>query len=419
MKIWKMAPWAKLTLRQNEITITHKGTGSPIGVYVIKEGAPIFELLKQSPDQFMWNEWVKTSPTIENIKWIKACWRFLDQTGTLLNPFSINVWSFNKELPPPIIPDNTKWMGWSEHVSVLRDKIDGWWIEVPGASASLWAPSLLRLQILIDNPTEEEKSLLLQLGFGGHGLRKDVSELTTSTDWLWWESVRFNPRYGEFSRKTGMKLRPLKVPEGKAIGPIGKKPELPLRASVRGHDNRELLTVEDLVDTLSVVFTHTGNFYTDWYGETNRLYGPSGGGVYESEAWVWVRKVEGLLPGLYVFNGEERQLYRQEVSEEIVKIWEQRAENFWGSSFGLPQTVVSIVSDLTRLPQKYERLPLYLALINAGHRMAELTQEAEKRGLAVCGIGGGILKEIPQTFGENSLLMTPTEEIALGGRIKE
>lgn len=302
----------------------------------------------------------------------------------------------------------------------MADRYRGWWLEVPGASHSIWSPNLERLQQLIDVTSAEEKSSLAKLGFDGRYIPADMRSASNTQDWLWLESTRRVSWSGVEGRQNPFAIHSPTIPKGDTVHNLmGKASARTQRMSIRGHQNRAQLTAQELIDVLTSVFQVTSLHSSAYYGERPKLHGPSGGGGYESEAWVWAREVEGLASGLYRFDGKNAGLEKYPLKPSLQLNWDHRAARDWGRDFGKPQAIIAVVSDLTILLKKYQRLALHVAMLNAGIRLSECLNTAEEKGLAVCALGGGVMKDIAVNWEGNPNLFVPFAEFAIGGRVPQ
>lgn len=294
------------------------------------------------------------------------------------------------------------WSGFSRDLVIVPDRNLGWWLEVPGAAASLWAPQASVLTALVEAPElpPEIGGWLAGRGFGGV---PDLPEVT-SFDWIWWESVRFLDRLGPVSRKGENLLGVMKH-----VDPKG-----PSRKSVRGHANCQLVSKSQLITLAASVFQETGSVDSGWYGEVSRVRGPSAGGAFEIELWALVDRCEGLPAGLYRFDGKTKSFHRYE-DNGFGKIWLERAGLAWGKEFGVPQVTLALAADLRKLPRKYLRLAIQISLLNAGVRLSELLAVAEGMSLSSCALGGGALRELGQILDVHPLVYGPLCELAIGG----
>lgn len=388
-------------------------------VYTIPLSLPvqILEQLAPTDPVFFWDQWIKACDDVEDILMIKKAWRFFETNQLLLTELSQDLWLSSKDFfLHPV--SKAPWGDWAVNLAIVRDKHKGWWLEVPGALSSIWTPHLSRLEHLISAPTEQEKTVLSEYGFDGRYIGTEVLNVSNTQDWLWLESSRRTSWSGPEGRGLPTSLPHLHIPLGHPSSVEGASLHRPPRLSTRGHQSLPPLQVQDLLTVLSSTFKITGQYESSFYGMRSRLHGPSGGGAFESDGWVWATNVDGLAPGLYRFDGISLRLHSFELPAELHSIWSACADRHWGRGFGQPNAIVAVVSDLTLLLKKYQRLAVQVAMLNAGVRLAELVRFAEELDLAVCPIGGGILKDLAASWGGNPNLYTPLAEVALGGRLE-
>lgn len=417
MKKWRLSPWTKIEFHDQSLKLFRTTFEKDLLEEFPIRGNWGSHLID---DQSIidWETLISHTDSLAEIESIKSTWSKMKKNECLLEFFSDEIWAFKKDFPQ--IPEKNilSWKGWPDEVNIAKDKNEGWWIDVPGALLSLWAQNLQSLQTILDHPTEDQKKLLAANKFDGSYLPDDVKSGSSMQDWLWWEGVHFNGRHGILARTRPAKISPQKYPDGTLIGPLSIAYPLPNRTSIRGHETREALELQELINILGTYFDYTGKSSSEWH-VTPRQYGPSAGGVYDSTVWVLAVDVEGLEAGLYCYDGLEHKLKKYSLAPELEQIWKARAQKAWGPSSGVPQAVISVVSDLSVVYRKYQRLSMPLAIQNATYRIAELQTLADKNGLATCLIAGGTMKELASTWGGNCLLVTPLAEMCIGGKAQK
>lgn len=362
-----------------------------------------------------WPLWYRESTTMEDALETKALRKYLLEHELCLDEVAEHVWSCSKSFLPAPAPC-AQWAGFSRFVAILPDPDEGYWLEVPGATCSLWSPDVGVLAQLLAGPVTPDLAVFLTAhGFDGRALPTSLHTSSTLQDWLWWESTRFLDRLGPLSHVVAQKIPDLVVPTGSTQEHVAPTLARNPRQSVREHEERRPVTRDELLTLLGKVFGHTEGRHSPWHGMVHRNYGASGGGAWEECGWLWVNAASGLSPGLYRFNGQERNLEMHPLDATRSAFWQQQAKKAWGRP-GAPQAVVAVVADFSKLPRKYYRLSQQLAHLNTGLRTAEVLALADELGLASCALGGGIMRDLALQLELSPLLLSPVCEIAIGGQ---
>lgn len=107
---------------------------------------------------------------------------------------------------------------------------------------------------------------------------------------------------------------------------------------------------------------------------------PSGGARHSLEAWVWVRRVEALDPGLYHYRSDVHGLTRLDdrPAPDRVTAWLPAQDGYEGAP-----VVVAVASVLARVAWRYRSARAYrVVLIEAGHLAQTFCLTASALGLA-------------------------------------
>lgn len=416
MKNQRLAPWCTISWDEHRATFKRVRSGGELYTFPSVAFSDGLKSLAEKKFPFLaWSEWYQLSQTMDEAVEIKALRNFLSEHALVLDAVTANIWSLHKaatlELPPV-----SDWYGFSKFVAIVADPDHGYWLEVPGASCSLWAEQAETLSHLLGADLSNDlKKILADYGFDGRALSVELRQSSTLQDWLWWESARMLDRLGPLSHTSTQANSGLNIPKGVALEKSVAAPTIQSnRVSVREHETRQALTHEQLLNVLNPVFAHTEGKVSPWHGMVYRNPGASGGGAWEESAWVWVNQVQDLTAGLYRFDGHKRCLVRYELSEARREGWIHQSKKAWGREHA-PQAVVAVVADFTKLPSKYFRLSQQLAHLNTGLRVGELLHTAEAMGLASCALGGGVMKDLALQLELNPLLFGSVCEVALGG----
>jgi len=362
-----------------------------------------------------WSQWYQQSQSMEEALEIKTLRNFLSEHFLVLDVVAPGLWSMAKPVTLALAPI-TLWQGFSQFVAIVADPDQGFWLEVPGATASLWSEDATVLaELLRAEPSSDVKNFLIIHGFDGRALSTQLRQSSTVQDWLWWESTRMLDRLGPLSHTTPQSNPALIVPSGTALELSAPAPLVDAsRVSVREHDTRRPLTHAQLLQLLAPVFSFTEGKVSPWHGMVHRTPGASGGGAWEESAWVWAHEVQDLAVGLYRFDGHKRCLVRYELDDARLAGWIHQSKKAWGRE-SVPQAMVAVMADLSKLPSKYFRLSQQLAHLNTGLRVGELLRTAETLGLASCALGGGVMKDLALQLQLSPLLFGSVCEVAVGG----
>ncbi|HET6879347.1 MAG TPA: SagB family peptide dehydrogenase [Pirellulales bacterium] len=121
---------------------------------------------------------------------------------------------------------------------------------------------------------------------------------------------------------------------------------------------------------------------------TSRPY-PAGGGLYEMEFYLAIRRCEGLSPGLYHYEGVAHALTQVAASPRHVEALVDEAAASAGIEPKTVQTLVILAARFERLAWKYESIAYALALKHVGVLYQTMYLAATAMGLAPCALGCG------------------------------
>ena len=346
----------------------------------------------------------RVSDTAEVIKLRQLAWE-LDALGVLLHEADVSgVWWCPKQLSYPRNGEST-WQGFGTQTLIVRDEHEGFWLEHPGADVSLWAPQASGFAAWLDGAElpEELKEQFCVWGFGGERLSPAGAARSVGENFFL-ETTRRLSRLGDLRRESA----PWPLPTRMTDWPILSRGS---RKSVRGHEARKRIHVQELNRIAEDIFRPCESRLTPYYGDVHRLPGPAGGGAWEHVVYLWVRECEGLTAGAYQLVAGHWQALKGPFPTEL---WGRRADQAWGLK-GLPQVVLSLHARADVLARRYRRISVQLAHLNGALRAHEVQLAAEARGLACCWLGGGILNEISSQDPEASLGLFNVCDLALGG----
>lgn len=413
----RLASWCSVSWDAQVATFKRVRSDNEVYAFPPIEFSPqLGALIKKHFPLLLWSDWYQQSLGLEDALEIKKLRLFLSEHALVLDTVAADLWSHPKPMTLAL-PAVSGWQGFSQYVAIVADPDHGYWLEVPGASSSLWSEQADTLAHLLKAElTNDVKNFLSEHGFDGRAITPELRKSSTLQDWLWWESTRVLDRLGPLSHTTTQANPGLSIPAGVTQEKSAAASVLnPSRVSVREHEERQLITHEQLLNVLSPIFSYTEGKVSPWHGMVHRSAGASGGGAWEESAWVWVHHAQDLTAGLYRFDGDKRCLVRYDLNEERRDGWIQQAKKSWGRA-NAPQAVVAVVADFSKLPRKYFRLSQQLAHLNTGLRVGEILREAEAQGLASCALGGGVMKDLALQLQLSPLLFGSVCEVALGGR---
>lgn len=114
---------------------------------------------------------------------------------------------------------------------------------------------------------------------------------------------------------------------------------------------------------------------------------PSGGGLYPLEAYVAIRRVEGITSGLYHYEPREHEL-RELLHHDRIDDFTAVMKPYLLEQFCDPAAILILTSVWGRNYPKYGEFAYRLALLEAGHAMQNLLLAASALNLAARPIAG-------------------------------
>jgi SagB-type dehydrogenase family enzyme len=186
------------------------------------------------------------------------------------------------------------------------------------------------------------------------------------------------------------------------------------RRSVRVFDDDRPVTAGQLSELLYRCARVRGEFTMDGVELLSQPY-PSGGSIYELELYPVVRKVSGIAPGMYHYDGHEHRLRLvREPGPEVGGLL--RAAMRSAGAPGPPQVLIVVAARFGRLMWKYEEMPYALILKHVGVLYQSMYLVATAMGLAPCGLGSGDTVTFAEATGLDPLVESSVGEFMLGSR---
>lgn len=181
------------------------------------------------------------------------------------------------------------------------------------------------------------------------------------------------------------------------------------RRSIRAHDDRRPLTIEQLGEFL---YRCAGARTREGVDSTARPY-PAGGALYELEIYPVVRLVTGLDSGMYHYDPHEHRLQR--VCNETAAVRRLRAHAAHCSvMIGQPQLLLVLAARFDRIMWTYEAMAYALIAKNVGVVYQTMYLVATAMGLAPCGLGAGSSDDFAAATGRDPLVESSVGEFMLG-----
>ncbi len=116
-----------------------------------------------------------------------------------------------------------------------------------------------------------------------------------------------------------------------------------------------------------------------------RRFVPSGGGLNSTDVFLFANNVEGVVPGLYLYDGVRDALIEVDVGDPRWMLREQCGTEEW---VALAPFVAMLVGRPKRLVWKYETFSYRLLLLDAGVILGTLYLATTALDLAGCAVGG-------------------------------
>ena len=148
------------------------------------------------------------------------------------------------------------------------------------------------------------------------------------------------------------------------------------------------------------------------YAATTRPY-PCGGGAYELELYLTVRRCEGLAPASYFYDPAEHRLVQLPTGEEHRRQLLTTASMSAGGTV-VPDILITMTSRFQRVSWKYQAIAYAVTLKHVGVLYQTMYLVATAMGLAPCGLGSGDSEHAGQALGLDYLRESSVGEFLLG-----
>jgi SagB-type dehydrogenase family enzyme len=145
---------------------------------------------------------------------------------------------------------------------------------------------------------------------------------------------------------------------------------------------------------------------------------PSGGSLHELEFYVAVRQCEGLMPGLYHYQGLNHLLRHLPNSEAAAQRMHTLSATCMGQPDLPPDALIVVSSRHPRIAMKYEGISYRTSLLNAGVAIQTMYLVATDMGLQGCATGMGDSRIFEAVTGLDRFEETTITEFALSAPAK-
>jgi SagB-type dehydrogenase family enzyme len=186
------------------------------------------------------------------------------------------------------------------------------------------------------------------------------------------------------------------------------------RASIREHDNRRPLTVEQLGEFLYRTARVRQSGHDGHQVMVSRPH-PSSGALGALELYPVVTRVAGLAAGMYRYDGQGHRLERVPAPERTVRRLVRDAMGSVGAAEP-PQVLIVVAARFDILLWKYETIGYSLLLKEVGALMQTMYLVATAMRLAPCAVGGGDSDLFARATGRPYLSESAVGEFILGTR---
>jgi SagB-type dehydrogenase family enzyme len=189
------------------------------------------------------------------------------------------------------------------------------------------------------------------------------------------------------------------------------------RRSIRSYDEDRPLGLGELSEFLyrtvrdRAVFTPGSDTEE---GKVSRPY-PSGGGLYEHEFYLTVRRCAGLPPGGYRYDGREHRLERLGTTPGQVAEMLAVAAAATGQP-DRPDVLITLCARFQRMSWRYSSIAYANMLRNTGAIYQTMYLAATAMGLAPCGLGNGDADLAAAAFGLDYYRESSVGDFILGTR---
>lgn len=150
------------------------------------------------------------------------------------------------------------------------------------------------------------------------------------------------------------------------------------------------------------------------YEVATRPY-PCGGGAYELELYLTVRRCAGVAEGIYYYDPVDHQLVIVNESQDARSRMLQMATTATGGAAN-PDVLITITSRFQRLSWKYRAIAYAVTLRHVGVLYQTMYLVATAMNLAPCGLGSGNSDLAAEAFGLDYLHESSVGDFILGSR---
>jgi oxazoline/thiazoline dehydrogenase len=151
--------------------------------------------------------------------------------------------------------------------------------------------------------------------------------------------------------------------------------------------------------------------------ETMRRIAPSGGALYEIDAYLAVGNCGGLESGCYRYDGSRHVLEMIKTRPDAVADFLDQATRSWKDRHPQPDVLITLAARLPRIAWQYERMAYRIVLLNAGALIQTLYLVATAMRLAPCAVGNGKPTLFAALTGRDLFEETSVGEFALSGSV--
>jgi SagB-type dehydrogenase family enzyme len=200
---------------------------------------------------------------------------------------------------------------------------------------------------------------------------------------------------------------PLPAPPSSAASPIFRVMER--RRTIR-KARPEPIKLQELSECLFAGLGITGFVRTETAMLPLKMT-PSGGARNPFEAYVWVRNVEGLEPGIYHYSALQHSLART-AGEPGFSVAEMTQRQDWADDM---PAIIILVAVLRRTTWKYQDPNAYrVVMIEAGHIAQNMMLACANRGLSACPTAALKHSETSAALGLADITQTPVYALLVG-----
>jgi len=188
---------------------------------------------------------------------------------------------------------------------------------------------------------------------------------------------------------------------------------LEIRRTRRRHGATPI-TKKQLGELLYRVF-HFKNEHSEVKKNEFHVY-PNAGNIHEFEIYILINYCEDLESGIYQYDCQKNILCRIEAnSHDIMEIL-ALAGSAWSDRSHLPQVLINLSCNFSKVFWKYEGIGYRNSLVNAGTIVQTIYLVAEAMNLAACCLGYGCSDLFSKVIQCHPLEQTSILEMAIGTR---